>query len=62
MDNGLEHVYYQDSLYWSVVISNIKASLGIRLDRVLNMRFHIYSEWAEKKHNQGLNIFKLSRS
>ena len=31
---GLKHVYNQDSWYWSWIVSNIKTSLGIGLEKI----------------------------
>ena len=35
---GLKHVYNQDSWYWSWIVSNIKTSLGIGLEKIFISR------------------------
>ena len=53
---GLNHVYNQDSWYWSWIISNIKTSLGIGLDRYEKSR-HLLVLVSKKNPFQDLSWY-----
>ena len=67
---GLKHVYNQDSWYWSWIVSNIKTSLGIGLEKISISRLVLvlvltenwnqdkswYWSWKKIEINTGLGL------